>query len=95
MSVGECYRYAASSLGHGKHVVICLTQLAFHNQYFFIYLFSAKTANRIIGYFEEEAYCRYSEYLAGIGKGAHENGPAPTIAIKYWKLRPMRGSLML
>lgn len=39
MSVGECYRYAASSLGDGKHVVICLTQLAFHNQYFFIYLF--------------------------------------------------------
>jgi ubiquinol oxidase len=70
-----------------ERMVICLTQLVFYNLlYFFIYLFSAKTAHRIVGYFKEEAYYSYSEYLAGIDKGTYENVPAPPIAIKYWKL---------
>ncbi len=69
-----------------ERLVISLTQLIFYNVYFFIYLFSAKTAHRIVGYFEEEAYYSYSEYLAGIDQGVHENVPAPAIAIKYWKL---------
>jgi ubiquinol oxidase len=69
-----------------ERMVICLTQLVFYNLYFFIYLFSAKTAHRIVGYFEEEAYYSYSEYLTGIDKGTYENVPAPAIAIKYWRL---------
>lgn len=68
--------------------VICATQLVFYNLYFFIYLFSSKTAHRIVGYFEEEAYYSYSEYLAGIDAGVYENVPAPAIAIKYWNLAP-------
>jgi ubiquinol oxidase len=69
-----------------ERIVICLTQAIFYNLYFFIYLCSAKTAHRIVGYFEEEAYYSYSEYLRGIDQGLHENVPAPAIAIKYWKL---------
>ena len=69
-----------------ERMVICLTQLVFYNLYFFIYLFSAKTAHRIVGYFEEEAYYSYTEYLAGIDDGTYENVPAPAIAIKYWNL---------
>jgi ubiquinol oxidase len=69
-----------------ERVVIFLTQLIFYNLYFFIYLFSAKTAHRIVGYFEEEAYFSYSEYLAGIDDGTYENVAAPAIAIKYWNL---------
>lgn len=69
-----------------ERMVICLTQAIFYNLYFFIYLFSAKTAHRIVGYFEEEAYYSYSEYLRGIDQGLYENVPAPAIAIKYWNL---------
>ena len=69
-----------------ERFVICMTQLIFYNLYFFIYLFSAKTAHRIVGYFEEEAYYSYSEYLAGIDNGTYENVPAPAIASKYWNL---------
>lgn len=71
-----------------ERLVICMTQLVFYNLYFFIYLFSARTAHRIVGYFEEEAYFSYSEYLAGIDAGTYENVPAPAIAIAYWKLAP-------
>ena len=69
-----------------ERAVICMTQLVFYNVYFFIYLASPKTAHRIVGYFEEDAYYSYSEYLAGIDKGMYENVPAPGIAIKYWNL---------
>jgi ubiquinol oxidase len=69
-----------------ERAVICLTQMIFYNLYFFIYLASARTAHRIVGYFEEEAYYSYSEYLAGIDKGLHENVPAPALAIEYWNL---------
>ena len=71
-----------------ERLVIFATQLVFYNLYFFIYLFSARTAHRIVGYFEEEAFYSYTEYLAGIDNGEHENIPAPAIAIKYWKLQP-------
>lgn len=69
-----------------ERLVIFMTQLVFYNLYFFIYLFSAKTAHRIVGYFEEEAYYSYTEYLAGIDNGEHANVAAPAIAIKYWNL---------
>jgi ubiquinol oxidase len=71
-----------------ERIAIALTQLVFYNLYFFIYLASAKAAHRIVGYFEEEAYYSYTEYLAGIDSGAHANVPAPALAIKYWNLKP-------
>lgn len=71
-----------------ERMVVFMAQLVFYNLYFFIYLASAKTAHRIVGYFEEEAYYSYTEYLAGIDSGKYENVPAPQLAIKYWNLSP-------
>ena len=64
------------------------TQGIFYNFYFLLYLLSPRTAHRVAGYFEEEAVCSYTEYLAGVDNGAHANVLAPRIAIDYWKLAP-------
>ena len=71
-----------------ERLQILLAQGIFYNLFFLIYLCSPKTAHRIVGYFEEEAVYSYTEYLAGIDDGSHENVPAPKIAIDYWKLPP-------
>ncbi len=70
-----------------ERALILLAQGVFYNVFFLIYLLSARTAHRIVGYFEEEAVRSYTEYLAQIDAGAIHNGPAPQIAVKYWKLR--------
>ena len=66
--------------------LIMIAQAIFYNFYFFLYLFAPKTAHRVIGYFEEEAVTSYTHYLAEIDAGRLDNGPAPQIAIDYWKL---------
>ncbi len=68
--------------------MIMLTQGIFYNLFFLLYLVSARTAHRLVGYFEEEAVYSYTEYLAGIDAGQYENVAAPQIAIDYWKLAP-------
>ena len=69
-----------------ERVIVMLTQAVFYNLYFFLYLFSPKTAHRIVGYFEEEAVISYTQYLEEIDAGRHENVAAPQIAIDYWGL---------
>lgn len=69
-----------------ERILVLIAQFFFYNLYFFIYLFSSRTGHRITAYFEEEAYFSYTEYLASIDKGEHENVAAPKIAIDYWKL---------
>ncbi len=69
-----------------ERFLILFAQGIFYNLFFFIYICSAKTAHRIVGYFEEEAVYSYTEYLAGIDDGTHENVPAPELAIEYWDL---------
>jgi len=66
--------------------LIILAQGIFYNLFFLLYLISAKTAHRLVGYFEEEAVYSYTEYLAGVDNGTYENVPAPQIAIDYWHL---------
>ncbi|MEM1110674.1 MAG: alternative oxidase [Pseudomonadota bacterium] len=66
--------------------LIMAAQFVFYNVYFFIYVFTPKTAHRIVGYFEEEAVRSYTDYLAEIDAGKLPNGPAPQIAMDYWKL---------
>lgn len=66
--------------------LIMLAQGIFYNLFFLLYLISAKTAHRLVGYFEEEAVYSYTEYLAGVDNGTYENVPAPQIAIDYWQL---------
>jgi ubiquinol oxidase len=69
-----------------ERTVIMLAQAVFYNFYFFLYLFSPKTAHRVVGYFEEEAVISYTSYLQEIDAGKLENVPAPKLAIDYWNL---------
>ncbi|MBC7770078.1 MAG: alternative oxidase [Phycisphaerales bacterium] len=69
-----------------ERLLLMLTQAIFWNAYFFLYLFSPKTAHRLVGYFEEEAVVSYTSFLAEIDAGRVENVPAPALAIEYWKL---------
>lgn len=71
-----------------ERALVLLAQGIFFNVYFVIYLISPRTAHRIVGYFEEEAVYSYTQYLAEIDAGRHENTPAPQIAIDYWNLTP-------
>ena len=70
-----------------ERIVIMVVQMVFYNFYFFLYLFAPRTAHRVVGYFEEEAVISYTQYLAEIDNGTHENVPAPQIAIDYWGLK--------
>lgn len=54
--------------------------------FFLRYLASARTAHRVVGYFEEEAVISYTLYLQEIDEGRSANVPAPPIARHYWKL---------
>lgn len=69
-----------------ERIVVMITQMIFYNFYFFLYLFSPKTAHRVVGYFEEEAVLSYTLYLEELDAGNIENIPAPQLAIDYWNL---------
>ncbi|MES2548012.1 MAG: alternative oxidase [Pseudomonadota bacterium] len=71
-----------------ERLLILIAQGVFYNCFFLLYLISAKTAHRVVGYFEEEAVYSYTEYLAGVDSGKYENVPAPQLAIDYWHLQP-------
>ena len=71
-----------------ERLVILGVQWVFYLAFFALYLVSARTAHRVVGYFEEEAVISYTEYLAQVEAGRHENVPAPQRAIDYWKLDP-------
>ncbi len=69
-----------------ERFVIIAVQWVFYLAFFALYLISAKTAHRIVGYFEEEAVISYTHYLAEIDEGRSLNVPAPAIAKHYWQL---------
>jgi ubiquinol oxidase len=71
-----------------ERFLVLLAQGTFYNFFFFLYLISARTAHRVVGYLEEEAVYSYTEYLAGVDDGTYVNVAAPAIAIDYWKLGP-------
>lgn len=71
-----------------ERLLVLLGQGIFYNFFFLLYVISAKTAHRVVGYLEEEAVHSYTEYLAGVDNGTYANIPAPEIAIDYWKLAP-------
>ena len=66
--------------------LIMVVQALFFATYFSLYLISARTAHRVVGYFEEEAVKSYSDYLVEIDAGRLSNTPAPKLAIDYWDL---------
>ncbi|MBC7696950.1 MAG: alternative oxidase [Bacteroidia bacterium] len=69
-----------------ERMLIVIAQGVFYNLFFLLYIISAKTAHRLVGYFEEEAVFSYTEYLAGVDNGTYKNVPAPQLAIDYWQL---------
>jgi ubiquinol oxidase len=69
-----------------ERLVILGVQWVFYLAFFALYLISAKTAHRVVGYFEEEAVLSYTLYLKEIDEGRSANVPAPAIATHYWKL---------
>ena len=69
-----------------ERMVVMLAQWIFYVSFFVLYLLSARTAHRVVGYFEEEAYLSYSLFLQEIDEGRVKNVPAPPIAMHYWKL---------
>ena len=75
-----------------ERLIIISAQFIFIFIYSIIYLFSQRTAHRIVGYFEEEAVISYTEYLKELESGVIEDQPAPKIAIDYWNL-PLRATL--
>jgi ubiquinol oxidase len=75
-----------------ERLIIIGAQFIFILMYSIIYLFSQRTAHRIVGYFEEEAVFSYTEYLKELESGVIEDHPAPKIAIDYWNL-PLRATL--
>ena len=69
-----------------ERVLVLVAQAAFFTFFLALYLLSARTAHRLVGYFEEQAVISYTQYLKEIDEGRVENVPAPKIAREYWKL---------
>lgn len=69
-----------------ERAAIIGVQWVFYLAFFALYLISARTAHRVVGYFEEEAVISYTHYLAEIDEGRSQNVPAPAIAQRYWGL---------
>jgi len=69
-----------------ERLIVMLAQWIFYVGYFLLYLVSARTAHRLVGYFEEEAVLSYTLYLKEIDAGRSPNVPAPAVARHYWKL---------
>lgn len=69
-----------------ERFVVLAAQWIFYLGFFALYLVSARTAHRVVGYFEEEAVISYTHYLAEIDEGRSPNVPAPEIAKRYWNL---------
>jgi ubiquinol oxidase len=69
-----------------ERFVIIAVQWVFYCAFFALYLVSARTAHRVVGYFEEEAVLSYTLYLKEIDEGRSANVAAPAIARRYWGL---------
>ena len=69
-----------------ERALVLVAQAGFFTFFLLLYLLSARTAHRLVGYFEEQAVVSYTQYLAEIDAGRVENVPAPQVAIEYWRL---------
>lgn len=70
-----------------ERFLIMFVQFFFCIIYFLLYLFSPKTAHRVVGYFEEEAIHSYETFLGLVQNGVTENVPATELAKSYWGLK--------
>lgn len=71
-----------------ERALVLVAQAVFSTFFLLLYLVSARTAHRLVGYFEEQAVVSYTQYLDEIDAGRVENVPAPKIARDYWRLPP-------
>ncbi|KAI8369602.1 alternative oxidase-domain-containing protein [Radiomyces spectabilis] len=71
-----------------NRLLVLGAQGVFFNAYFWLYVFSPKTAHRMCGYLEEEAVISYTHFLEDLDAGLISNGPAPPLAIEYYNLHP-------
>lgn len=69
-----------------ERVLIILAQIIIFTCYLFLYIFSPRTAHRLVGYLEEEAVISYTQYLQEVESGSIPNVDAPAIAKEYWNL---------
>ncbi|MFN2327810.1 MAG: alternative oxidase [Chromatocurvus sp.] len=69
-----------------ERMIILTAQGIFFTSFLLLYVVSARTAHRLVGYFEEEAVFSYTQYLHEVDTGRLENVSAPRIAIDYWQL---------
>ena len=69
-----------------ERALVFVVQGGWFNLYFLLYVINPKIAHRMVGYLEEEAVYSYTQYLKAIDEGSVPNGPAPAIAIDYWRL---------
>ena len=69
-----------------ERALVLIAQAAFFTFFLMLYLLSARTAHRLVGYFEEQAVVSYTQYLAEIDAGRVKNVAAPAIAKNYWQL---------
>jgi ubiquinol oxidase len=69
-----------------ERALVLIAQALFFTFFLLLYVLSARTAHRLVGYFEEQAVISYTQYLEEIDAGRVENVPAPRIALDYWKL---------
>jgi ubiquinol oxidase len=70
----------------GERLLIAAGQAIFYNSYFLLYLISARTAHRMVGYLAEASVQGYLDYLDRIRAGDLDNCPAPASAVAYWNL---------
>ena len=69
-----------------ERALVLVAQAGFFVFFLLLYVLSARTAHRLVGYFEEQAVVSYTQYLEQIDDGKIENVPAPQIALDYWRL---------
>lgn len=71
-----------------NRLIILGAQGVFFNAYFWLYVFSPKTAHRMCGYLEEEAVISYTHFLDALDNGSLPNIKAPPLAVEYYNLDP-------
>lgn len=71
-----------------ERFLIMAAQGIFYTLYLILYICSAKTAHRLVGYLEEEAVVSYTQYLKEVEEGRMDNCEIPQLARDYWNLSP-------
>lgn len=78
-------------------LMVLAAQGVFFNAFFVSYLISPRTCHRFVGYLEEEAVITYTHAIHDLQAGklpSWDNLPAPSLAVKYWKMPEGRQKML-